>query len=242
MGLGDFLFGSDPKVEKLPLLNKGQERLLNRATGGLARQGMPQFLDQTQGYNQGLNYLLNLYNQSPDAFDKFKAPYMRQFQQEVVPGIAERFSSMGAGSRNSSAFNQAMARAGEGLSGTLASQMEGLKSNLLSQLLGFSSAPMSQYQNLLNGLLGVRSFENIYQPGTQGMVAPMMGGLASGIGMALGGPLGGALGGSLGSMMSGAMGGGGLGTAMSGGGSGLGSSSLMGSNTGAFGLPTFMGR
>ncbi len=46
--------------------------------------------------------------------------YQRQFQEETIPGIAERFSQMGTGGQRSSAFINALTGAGEGLSAQLA--------------------------------------------------------------------------------------------------------------------------
>lgn len=57
----------------------------------------------------------------------------RRFNTQTVPGLAERFSSLGSGgSQNSSAFQGALGAAGSGLQQELA----GLDMNLILQLLG----------------------------------------------------------------------------------------------------------
>lgn len=179
-----FLFGTDPKFQQLTRLSPEQQQGLSQYGDIFRQMGAPASLGQSALYGQGSDYLSNLYGQSPEAFERFKAPYMRQFQQETVPGLAERFGSMGSGggATSSSGFQQALARAGEGLSTNLASQMEGLKANLLPQLLGYAQAPFNQFQQAFGQLQGVNPFENIYQQGTPGFLAPALAGVAGGFG------------------------------------------------------------
>lgn len=230
--IGEFLFGKGDKMKKISTLSPEQKQLFQMLTGSMQDQGMPEFLGQNQGYQNGLNYLQNLYSQSPDAFDHFSAPYIRQFKEEIVPGLAERFSM--AGGKNSSAFNQAMGRAAEGLQTNLASQLESLKSSLLPQLLGYSQAPFDQYQGLLNNALGMRTFENVYQPGSSGLLGNALTGFAQGLGGSTN-PM--SMLSGMGSMLSGLSGMFGGGAKQSGG-SPYG---MMGNHIGAYGLPTFMG-
>ena len=79
----------------------------------------------------GLTHLQNLLGRTPEEHLKdFEAPYMRKFNQEIAPGIAERYSGANAG--RGSGFQNAMMNAGAGLSENLAS----LKGNLINQMLG----------------------------------------------------------------------------------------------------------
>jgi hypothetical protein len=71
-----------------------------------------------------------------------------QFQTQTVPGLAERFTSLGSGAQRSSAFQGALGQAGAGLEeglGALRSQyglqQQGLNQNLLQMLLGHSLSP-----------------------------------------------------------------------------------------------------
>lgn len=66
---------------------------------------------------------------------KFGAPYERKFREETIPGIAERFSGLGAGSQSSSAFQQSLGQAGASLSEQLASMGDQRQNNILNQLL-----------------------------------------------------------------------------------------------------------
>lgn len=92
----------------------------------------------------------------------FEAPEMRRFQEQTVPGLAERFAGLGAGSQSSSAFRQALGGAGADLSERLAKiggEREDAATNQLMQLLGLSTEGLVQkeqpfWKQLLLGLSG----------------------------------------------------------------------------------------
>jgi hypothetical protein len=73
--------------------------------------------------------------ESPN-FETFAAPYKRDFQENIVPGIAERFA--GLGGLSSSGFTQSLGQAGGALEEKLAALQEGLKSDQFSKLLPFA--------------------------------------------------------------------------------------------------------
>lgn len=178
------LFGNNDQFYQSPTLNTQQEQGLGRLGNYFQNIGMPTELGKDQSFQSGQNYLQDLYSQSPDGFDRFKAPYLRQFNEQTIPDIAERFSGMGSGQGESSALNQALARAGEGLNTGLASQYEGMRSQNLGQLMQYSQAPMQQFMQLLQSLLSPRTFETQYQPGDLGFVGNAVSGLAQGAGQA----------------------------------------------------------
>ena len=86
----------------------------------------------------------------------------KRFQEETIPSLAERFTSMGAGGQRSSAFQSAIGRAGGDLEAQLASlgQQRGM------QQLGMGLTPR---------------FDTGYSPATQGL----LGGAAGSIGSTL---------------------------------------------------------
>ena len=123
-----------------------------------------------QGGQQGgpLGFLQNLLNPSTESAAAFEAPFKRQFQEEIIPGLAERFSGAGAGAQKSSAFQQALGQAGAGLSENLAGirggmQMQGLQGalQLLQSVLGQNTMglvqkPMSFGKSLaIGGISGI---------------------------------------------------------------------------------------
>lgn len=107
--------------------------------------------------------LENLMGQAKgQGLDKLSAPYMRVFEEQIVPKLAERFSGLGAGAQSSSAFSQALGSSGADLAERLASvsyqQQQGALSGL-QNLLGMQTQGLVQksrpwWQELLLGLSG----------------------------------------------------------------------------------------
>ena len=155
--LKEMLFGKKGKIEALPTLSPEQQQLLGQLLGGL---GGP--------IQSGLGNLQSLLSGDMEAYE---APAMRQFQEQIVPGIAERFTGMGAGAQQSSAFGQQLGAAGAGLAERLAMQRAGLQQQGLGQL-----------QSLLGMGIGTPTYQWMGMPGTQGG----LGSLASGFGSSLG--------------------------------------------------------
>lgn len=185
-GIWETLFGSGDKLSQVPTKTTGQQNLMNQLISSLQGGGI---FGNNQLYQSGSNYLGDLYSQSPDAFKRLADPYMRQFQQQTVPGLAERFSGAGYGGRQSSAFNQAMGQAGQNLSSQLAGMFEQLRSQNLGNLMNFSNMPYNQAM----GAIGQNMFENVYQPGSTGLIGGALQGLGGGLGMGMGLPAGSSL-------------------------------------------------
>lgn len=97
------------------------------------QQGLAQ--GQAQGFGQLqpqiMTYLQQLLSGDPEATAAFEAPYMRQFNEQIVPGLANQFAGMGA--LSSSGFQQSLGQAGAGLSENLAALREGLRSQAAGQ-------------------------------------------------------------------------------------------------------------
>ncbi len=121
------------------------------------QQGFSQLMQMLMGQassGQGLNnqvggYLQDLFSNSPESFDKFAAPYKKQFEEQTIPGIAERFSGLGSGAQNSSAFQQALGQAGAGLSENLAALRGGMQQQGVGQAMQFGQQPTSNLLQLL---------------------------------------------------------------------------------------------
>lgn len=151
---------------------------------------------QNQLLQMGLSGLQNL--PAAQSFDPIAQRARSQFKSDVVPGLAERFTSLGGGQR-SSAFEGALGNAGAGLEEALAAlgsqfglQQRGQEISLLQSLLGMGLTPQ---------------FENISQPKGPGFGATIGSGLGALlpllIGGAIGGPAGAAAGSGVGSLLSG---------------------------------------
>ena len=100
-----------------------------------------------QASNQALQMLQGLTGGNFN-FEPIAQQARTQFNTQTVPGLAERFTSLGSGAQRSSAFQGALGQAGAGLEeglGALRSQyglqQQGLNQNLLQLLLGHSLSP-----------------------------------------------------------------------------------------------------
>jgi len=186
----DWLFGSPDKLKKVDTATKEQKSLHNNILAqamGLAGEG--------GGYNQAQQYYNSFLQPGNEAFQNFSAPFMNQFEEQILPQIAERFA--GAGALSSSGFGQALGGAGAGLQAQLAQ----LFAQLQSQAAG---AQTQQYNQLAQTGLNFQPFGYVTKQGSGGMLNPLL----SGIGGALGGPIGSALGSGISSLFKGAQGGG----------------------------------
>jgi len=107
------LFSSKPKEEKIrnqSLLRPEQEPLLQSAINAGLRPG------DTGAFGQSADYYRGLLGDSNQDYQRFAAPQMRQYNEEIVPGLAEQFAGMGAGGLSSSGFRNAALNSGVDLS------------------------------------------------------------------------------------------------------------------------------
>lgn len=130
--------------KSISTLNKGQSQLLQQLLSQLS--GQSSNITENPLYQSGASYIQNLLSGSPEAFSAFEAPYKRQFEEQIVPALAERFSGLGAGAQRSSAFQQALGQAGASLSENLASLRAGLQGGAADQALGYAQQPISNLQ------------------------------------------------------------------------------------------------
>ena len=221
-GFSEWLFGSKDKFKKLPTGTQQQQGLHNSILGqAMNMQG------QGGGYDLAQNYFNNfLGDNQQQAFDQFSQPYLQQFQEQMLPQIAERFAGMGA--LSSSGFGQSLGGAASGLQ----SQLAQLFSNLQQQAAG---QQYNQYNQLAQTGLGYQPFQYIQKEGSGGLFAPLL----AGLGLGLGGPLGAGIGSGIGSLFKPKA----SANPISGGNAGGGSIGMYpGTNTsGKYGLPTFLG-
>ena len=163
------IFGSPGGFENVNLMSGQQQQMMNQ----LLQQLGPQL-------GQGMGYLSDILGNEPGAFDAFEAPIKRQFEQEVVPGIMERFAGAGSGGAISSGgLNQALGQAGRELSQNLSGMRANLKQGALGQLQGLLGQGMQQ------------QFAPLYMQPSMGALQSAIGGLGQGFGMGAFGGFGG---------------------------------------------------
>lgn len=179
----DFLFGSPDKMKKMDTGTKEQMQFGGKDLISMLQQMM----QGGGGLNLANQYDQSLLGQGPEAFNQFSAPYLQQFQEQMLPQIAERFA--GGGALSSSGFGQAVGGAATGLQAQLA--------QLFSQLQGQAAQrQQGEFQGLSQLGLNYSPFAYQQQQGSGGFLAPLLGG----IGTAIGGPMGGAIGSGIGSL------------------------------------------
>lgn len=137
-------------------------------------------------FGQSGDYWRDILSNNPEAFKAFEAPAQRQFNEQIIPDLAEQFAGMGFGGAglNSGGFQTALGSAGVDLSERLAAMRAGLRENAASNLynLGQSALqPHTQYQQT--------------NPGSQGFLPAFASGVGSAIpgavsGFMAGGPAG----------------------------------------------------
>ncbi len=160
--LREILFGKRQKIQQAPKFDPQTEQLFRQ----LQQQIAP--LIQQQG-----QYFQDLLSPDSQAYENFAAPYQRQFEEQIIPNIAERFT----GSKDSSAFTQALGSAGASLAENLAALREGQR---------FQAA---QGVSPIIGQ-GLTSTSTPYlQGGTEGILQQLLGPLLQGITGGLSGPL-----------------------------------------------------
>jgi len=161
-------FLGDDKMKKIPTMSKDQQNLLNQLMQMLGQQGQ-----LGQGYQQGLGLQQQYMDQNSEAVNQFTQPYMDQFNQQTVPGLAERFAGMGGmgGGLSSSGFGQALSSAGDNLQNQLAQLKAGLGQQAAQSL-------MNQYGQMSQTSLSAQPFG--YTKPQQGMLPGFLNSWAQG--------------------------------------------------------------
>lgn len=132
--------GDEESMKKFQTLDPQQKKFL---------MGELNTLQKMQGQNgamgQGMNILQQYLDPNSNIYKNFEKPYMQEFEQQTVPGLAERFAGAGAngGALSSSGFGQALSSAGANLQTNLAQMKSGLQRNAINDIFG-------QYNNMAN--------------------------------------------------------------------------------------------
>ncbi len=167
----------------------GIQGILNTINQIKAGGGGMMNIENNPAYGQGMEWLQSMFN-DPEFFSKFEAPMMRQFQEQTVPELANRFASMGSGgSTGSTGFRNQLAREGSNLSTNIAALRGGMQQNAIPQLLGYAQQPFQNVMSMYNQALG-QPVNNQYQPPSAGPLggpaAAFSGSYLSGFGQQMG--------------------------------------------------------
>lgn len=186
-----FFSGSPAKRENVSTLLDQQNPLFEQLMAALQGKGAG------GAFGNSADYFRNLLSDDSEDYKAFSAPMLRQYYQDILPGLSEQFAGMGAGGLSSSGFQNAQVQGATDLSERLGA----LRANLRQQ-------GAQGLQNL--GQLGLGNYsQNMEtQPGSEGFlstIAPLAG---TAIGSFFGGPAGGAAGNALGQGLKSLFGGG----------------------------------
>jgi hypothetical protein len=153
--LWDHIVGSDSKIKQQRNYSKENTKVLE----GLQRG--ENGIEENPLYQAGNDWLMKLLSGDTSVFEQ---PLIDQFNEEIAPGIAERFG--GGQSKSSSAMNQTLAHAGSTLSSQIAKIRGDLMNQASSQALQYAQQPYSNQLNAFN----IKPYENVEKPGVTGFL------------------------------------------------------------------------
>lgn len=162
-------------ISEMLLGNKGgntQQTLLKGNQEGFLDNLMQQLMQMSGeggGMQQAMQTLMGFLDPNSEQYKNFEAPYMQQFNQQTVPGLAEKFAGFGGGlggGLSSSGFGQALGAAGGNLQTQLAQMKSGMQRQAVGDIFG-------QYNQMASQGLGTKAFENQIQQGTGGLLGGM---------------------------------------------------------------------
>lgn len=152
------------QMKQFPTLNPQQQQLLQQILEMTGQGGQ-----LGEAYGGALSQLQEYLDPTSAAYQRFAQPEINQFEQETVPGLAERFAGAGAmgGGLSSSGFGQALSSAGGQLQSRLAAMKAGLQQQALGDILG-------QYGGMTQQGLGTPSFGYSYQQGSPSLAESLL--------------------------------------------------------------------
>lgn len=170
--------GGKNKARQSSTYNEGQLSAIDNILNQIKGMNGQQDITKNPNYQTGQGWLQSMFN-DPSFFEKFEAPAMRQFNEEIIPGVANRFASMGSGgSLGSTGFRNQIAREGSNLATNLAAQRGQMQQQAIPQLLGYAQQPFSNLMSLYQQSL--QPTQNQYQPPSSGFFGPILSSLAGG--------------------------------------------------------------
>jgi len=180
MKLGDAFgfFKSRPEnVQKISPLRREQEGLFSQYQQALQGSGAG------GAFGDAADYYRSLLGGGQD--EGFERPLMRQFQEDIMPGIAEQFAGIGSGGLSSSGFMQEAGRASTDLAERLGQIRASLRQQGAQGLAGLAQGGLQPIDELL--------FRPREASGAEKLLTELAGGVGSPLGIGVGRPLGSAL-------------------------------------------------
>ncbi len=184
--VGNFFTGTPEKHKRVSTLLPEQQGNFNQLNNAIQGQGAGGAFGDTADYYRDL---LDVNGQNAQ---QQSAPYLRQFNEQTIPDLAEQFAGMGSGGLSSSGFRNAGISAGTDLSERLGALRSQLRQQGAAGLAGLGGMGLQNY-----------SQDVMTQPGSQGFLSQVSPLAGAAIGAFTGGPAGAAAGYQLGSSLGG---------------------------------------
>lgn len=184
--MAGFWTGTPEKHERVSTLLPEQQKSFNQLQNASQGRGAG------GAFGQSADYYRNLLSDDSADYNAFAAPQLRQYNQDIVPGLSEQFAGMGAGGLSSSGFRNAQVQGATDLSERLGA----IRANLRQQ-------GAQGLQGIGQSALGNFSQDVMTQPGSEGFLSQLAPALGTAAGAFFGGPGGAAIGNGIGNWFSG---------------------------------------
>ncbi len=148
----DFFLGTPEVRENVSTLRPDQEGLATQAINAGMNQGAGGAFGDVADYYRG-----NLSN-NPTDFNAFAAPQLRQYNEEIVPGLSEQFAGMGSGGLSSSGFRNAQIGGATDLSERLGAIRANLRQQSAQGLQGIGQIGLGNYSQNMATTQGTPGF------------------------------------------------------------------------------------
>lgn len=174
--VGNFLTGTPGKRENVSTLRPDQESLYNQL------QAASQGAGAGGAYGDAADYYRDLLSNDSQTMNQMAAPQMRQFNEEIIPGLSEQFAGMGSGGLSSSGFRNAAVNAGTDLSERLGAIRAQLRQQGAAGLAGIGNQGLQSYSQNMETQPGTKGFLDTVSSGVGNMIGQTVGGFGSQLG------------------------------------------------------------
>ncbi len=169
----EWLFGSKDKLKKVATGTEAQTQF----GGQDLIQWLQGMLQEGGGFDLANQFDQNILGNGPEAFNQFSAPYLQEFEEQILPMIAERYA--GGGALSSSGFGQAIGGATAGLQANLAKLFTDLQNQSANRQSG-------NFSNLSQLGLNYQPFAYNKQEGNGGFLNNLLSGVMNPVSSVLG--------------------------------------------------------
>lgn len=174
--IGKFFTGTPAKRENVSTLRPEQEGLYNQLVNAGQQRGAG------GAFGDAADYYRNLLSDDSADYNAFAAPAMRQYNEDIVPGLSEQFAGMGAGGLSSSGFRNAQIQGATDLAERLGSIRANLRQAGAQGLAGIGQAGLQSFSQNMETRPATEGFLSQAAPVIGSAVASLFGPAGTAIG------------------------------------------------------------